>query len=363
MARVSRLPALDGWRAIAIGMVMASHAASGFIGSGPGRSELSIFSYGDYGVEVFFAISGLLITKLLLDEFDSNGTVSLQAFYVRRAFRILPLVFVYLSFVGALGWFIGPLDWLAPIFFFRNYVGVGVGASYFTAHFWTLAIEEHFYLLWPVILVLALRRNAVRTLIVVATITSAAYSYVGFRLQDYFPYLHTVRSEEQMFAILWGAAAAVVLHYQRDWLTKKFHFPLFVLFVIAYVCLITNAGIGKIHVPGVMGGPLMAAVVLGPVCRPDWLIGRFLDLTVLRWIGRISYSLYIWQQIFLVGGQYPHYWGWIQRFPQNIVAALAVAVASYYLMEKPLIAIGRRLAARVIGFQPSPKEPAPITAC
>jgi peptidoglycan/LPS O-acetylase OafA/YrhL len=342
--RSRRLPALDGWRAIAIAMVVAVHA---------GRGN-PILEYGNYGVEVFFAISGLLITKLLLQEFDSTGSISLQAFYIRRAFRILPLVIVFLIFVGMLGWFLGPLEWISSLFFFRDFIALDIQASYYTAHFWSLAIEEHFYLIWPVLLVLAVRRNAARAWTVAAVAVATAFFYI--EAYSLVPVLGPAGLETHMGDIMWGAGAAVALHYYGEWVKRNFSLLVFWLCVFLYIGAITFT----IRIPAIFRGSLLAAIVLGPVCRPDWFVTKFLELGVMRWIGRISYSLYIWQQIFLVPDRYVHHWTLLQRFPQNVLMAVGVAAASYYILEKPLMTLGRRVAARIaVTVKPGAAPPLP----
>jgi peptidoglycan/LPS O-acetylase OafA/YrhL len=157
------LPTLDGWRSIAIAMVVSSHClttASARDGGG-GVINLLTFRLGTFGVMLFFAISGFLICTRLLVEQEATGSISLRSFYIRRVFRILPPAYAYLVAVVALalagllvaGW----ADIAGAAFFFRNYVP---SDSWFTGHFWSLAIEEHFYLLWPPILVAFGRKRA-----------------------------------------------------------------------------------------------------------------------------------------------------------------------------------------------------------
>ncbi len=140
------LPTLDGWRAIAIALVLFTHVRL------PGGALQQISPYGAMGVHLFFAISGFLITNRLLE--DRSG---LRAFYVRRAFRILPAAFLYLAVLFALG-FVGgwiPLNagqlW-ASAFFYRNYYVLPADQGWYTGHYWSLSVEEHFYLLWPALL-------------------------------------------------------------------------------------------------------------------------------------------------------------------------------------------------------------------
>src|SRR4051812_354276 len=156
------IPTLDGWRAIAILGVMASHAGHSYSEAYGRESFFDRIAAGTHGVNLFFAISGLLITSRLLEEWDNTGSVSLRRFYTRRAFRILPPALLYLACVALLGVFgFLPMvreEFLAATLFFRNYLPVILGpngAGFFTSHYWSLGVEEHFYLFWPALLLVA----------------------------------------------------------------------------------------------------------------------------------------------------------------------------------------------------------------
>ncbi len=135
---------LDGWRACAILFVIACHS----------QPDCNPAWLGKLGVDIFFGLSGFLITTLLLAESLAEGRIDLLAFYRRRAFRILPPALVFLTVIGLGGLFKTRLEVVAALFFFRNYLPIQ-HATYATAHLWSLAIEEQFYLLWPGLLVLA----------------------------------------------------------------------------------------------------------------------------------------------------------------------------------------------------------------
>ena len=150
------IPTLDGWRAISIVLVLLHHSRVSVPLPliGPFLAMLSV--YGGSGVWIFFAISGILICGRMLQEERKHGRISLRNFYIRRAFRILPPALLYLVTLAALSPFlhVAKLELVSSMFFFRNYVLAGLPpAHWFTAHFWSLAVEEHFYLLLPGILV------------------------------------------------------------------------------------------------------------------------------------------------------------------------------------------------------------------
>ena len=138
-----RIPTLDGWRAIAITLVLIDHFTPGFPYHRGGK-WLEII--GNHGVNIFFVLSGYLITSKLLEE----RSISLGRFYVRRFFRLMPAAWTYLAFVAL----IQLLHWrdaLAHVFFYRNFYDAPHGGRSH-AHFWNLSAEEEFYLVWPTIL-------------------------------------------------------------------------------------------------------------------------------------------------------------------------------------------------------------------
>jgi hypothetical protein len=125
---VKRIALLDGWRAVAIALVLAHHVVQGFY---PTQDSYAgdITRYGAFGVDIFFGLSGLLITRLLLEEWNATGSFHLQQFYVRRAFRILPPVFVFLAVYMAAGLFKSTTEVVSSLLFFRNYVVAGRGRT------------------------------------------------------------------------------------------------------------------------------------------------------------------------------------------------------------------------------------------
>src|SRR5258708_25275484 len=142
------LPTLNGWRALAIFGVLICHAASvlwGVNGTHPDDRLYGLTRYGALGVDVFFGISGFLICTRLLQEEERTGRISLRNFYIRRAFRILPPYLLYLVVLAAIAGIglitLHAMDFVSCLLFFRNYVA----GSWYTGHFWSLAVEEHFY--------------------------------------------------------------------------------------------------------------------------------------------------------------------------------------------------------------------------
>ncbi len=153
----NRIPTLDGWRAVAILMVLIAHYQEGDLHHCIlGQRWLNL---GQHGVSIFFVLSGYLITSNLL----TSDKIRLPQFYARRFFRLMPAAWTYLMFLLLLTAFtrmqtIGGDIW-GCLLFFRNYLGETTSNTC-TLHFWSLSLEEQFYLLWPPLLVLIGRRNA-----------------------------------------------------------------------------------------------------------------------------------------------------------------------------------------------------------
>jgi peptidoglycan/LPS O-acetylase OafA/YrhL len=338
---MKRVALLDGWRAVAIALVLVHHAVQGFY---PTQDSYGgdITRFGAFGVDIFFGLSGLLITRLLLEEWNTTGGFHLKQFYVRRAFRILPPVFVFLAVYTAAGLSKSTTEVVSSLLFFRNYVPSRL-TGFGTGHLWSLAVEEHFYLIWPGLLALLGPRRSRRT---------AAWLALGFGLwrmiesqlaTPLFPEMPAhFRTDLRLDALLWGCLFAFLLDGKSEWekFARQTRWPYWLAAVSIAICCVryysplTSVGVAM----------LIPAILAGTLVHPQWWISRALGWGPLAWLGRISYSLYLWQELFLTPGWEPASQWW-RHWPWNLLAAFAAATLSYYLVEKPLIRIGRRLAA------------------
>jgi peptidoglycan/LPS O-acetylase OafA/YrhL len=346
-SRGLHLPTLDGWRGVAILMVICCHVRW------PWLSAQSLAPYGALGVHVFFALSGFLITTRLLEEYQRSGTVDWGNFYIRRVFRILPPAFVCLAFLGLLGFILHAIpmnsrQFTASTFFYRNYAVLPADISWYTGHFWSLAVEEHFYLLWPLLLALfGIRRGGV-----IATVSALVIAvWRGF--DEYYGWVAAVhpllkgepgRSDYRLDSLFWGCAAAYA------WMNPKWRSRLSRIGGSAAV-LAVSAAIAACLIwtpPGYEAAiaVLMALLPLATVVAPPSAIGRVLESRPLEWTGRISYSLYLWQQLFLPHFTIPMRLPLIQAAPVNLVFAFTAAWLSYLYVEKPARAIGKWLEHR-----------------
>jgi peptidoglycan/LPS O-acetylase OafA/YrhL len=357
-SRSLRLPTLDGWRAIAVGLVIWAHAS---ISTYPDKEvyfSLDSPEPGAFGVDIFFAISGLLITTLLLREKDETGAVSLRGFYVRRAFRILPPCFLYLAVVASLGLLDSTIELLGSIFFFRNYLPTQA-AGWHTSHLWSLAVEEHFYLIWPIVLIWLIRKTKDPTAVAYLAIAAGLWRIVDMNIGLTAGLLPDVprhfRSDLRADALLWGCYMAFLLSEPkcRERVRRHLSSPVVALTgAMAVGCVLYYS-----YLSGLWFAMLVPVILAGTMLNPTMLAGRFLELKPLRFVGKISYSLYLWQQLFFVPG-------WMQQFlpTESVLIKLALtflcAVLSYRLVEKPCMTYGRRLSVRL--SRPSVQSDTPV---
>jgi peptidoglycan/LPS O-acetylase OafA/YrhL len=349
------LPTLDGWRAIAILGVMVCHACDAVFhpaGSHPSPLWHGLTRHGALGVDIFFGISGFLICSRLVAEQRRRGRISLPQFYLRRAFRILPPYFTYLAVLAVLAAVglivLSSSAWWSCVLFYRNYLP-GTHSDY-TGHFWSLSVEEHFYLLWPGLLLVCGVRRA-RRLVAGFAVAIALWRVWEFRhgwLPYYLPGVGFFpRTDIRLDGLLWGCWAALLVEMPgwrsrlARWLTPGTWFGLVVVFLL---CVRYQPPLAMLW-----QAVLIPLMLLGTVLRPDTRVGRLLESSVPRWIGRTSYSLYLWNSLFFVGMEKarPLPLGPLQQLPWSIACVFACAALSYYLIERPMMYFGHILAARV----------------
>ena len=352
------LPTLDGWRAIAVVLVILCHDSLYKIGP---ISDLWFQENGLHGVDIFFGISGLLICSRLLEEEEAQGSISLRNFYIRRAFRILPPAYFYLLAALVLRLFsIIPVTFrelFASAFFLRNYSRFSVTpghVDWYTGHFWSLAVEEHFYLILPGILCFAPRRWRVGVLSGLTCLVCAWRLYRQWLPPWDFPWQHT---DTRLDALLIPAILAIALRHPglRAIATKLARY--WWVAAAALLCLVTWLRFERLAPLAL--SILIPSMLVGTVLRPFGWFATFLELSPVRWVGRVSYSLYLWQNLFFTGHYLPNLrpLGFLQSFPLRWLALFAVATASYYLLEKPLVRLGHRLAPPATPGRPESAAP------
>ena len=340
-AKKNQLPSLSGLRAISIVLVLMGHL------SGTNGFRNLNFGIGDYarlGVVVFFVISGFLITSLLISEHASKGRVSLKLFYARRALRIFPASYAYIFCIWLL-WLAGSLhlearDLWHAVTYSVNYLP---GASWPIAHLWSLSVEEQFYLLWPFAFVTLGGRRATwaaaGVILLAPVARSASWLFLRgtpYRDLDMFPMVAD--------SLAMGCLLARLRYWleARAWYVKLFR-PVYSFGLLALILLINremNYTVIRVFGASVISVSLAILIHRSVYLSEDWL-GRFLNWKPIEFVGVLSYSLYLWQQLFLNREST----AWMNTFPQNLVFVAAAALASYLLLEKPLLKLRHRLRA------------------
>jgi peptidoglycan/LPS O-acetylase OafA/YrhL len=348
--RLDHIPALDGLRGVAVLGVLLFHGGA-LVG-------------GYMGVDLFFVLSGFLITSLLVVEWDSTGTISLREFWKRRARRLLPAVFGLLAFVVVLAVVFAKstelgawrLDGIATLFYGANWRQIASGTGYwdqFAApsplrHTWSLAIEEQFYLVWPLVVLglMKLTGGSKKWLLGVAAggaFVSATVMLLVWNPDD--PNRAYLGTDTRAAAVLVGATLAVAF---RMWGPVKRHgrrvalenAALVALAALVLVwCTVDGTSAGLYHY-GFLACGLAAALVIAASIQPvRGPLGAALSFAPLRWIGLISYGLYLWHwPIYVVldanrlklGLD-----GWA-LLTLKLALSLAFAVVSYYVLERPI---------------------------
>ena len=349
------VPALDGLRSLAVLAVIAYHM------------KFSWASGGLLGVTMFFVLSGYLITSILMNEYESTGTISLTNFWMRRVRRIVPaVVFAVLGtlllcviFDHALLTQMRP-GIIPTLFFFNNWWQIFHNVSYFAAlgepspltHCWSLAIEEQFYLIWPVALLLLTRFGVSKSTIQKGTIGLAVLSALAMALL-FDPAGDPSRvyygTDTRAFSLLIGAALSFAWPYQditehslsslsgRGRLIFEAVGIAAVLGLVVMI-VVTNGFSPFVYRGGLVLCSILTAVAIAVMVHPASLIGRFFGLPPLVWVGKISYSMYLWHYPLILlmtpnnlVGDAP----WWLRLIQLIVI-IAVSAASYYFVESPI---------------------------
>ena len=348
--RSTYLPAIDGLRAFAVGAVLLFHAEH--------------MSGGFLGVDTFFVLSGFLITRQMLQEVDTTGSVSLRAFWSRRARRLLPALLLLLAVVTLVGaeWGLAQerfairdeTPW--ALGFILNWHHIAGSADYWTSlsspspltHLWSLAVEEQFYLVWPLVVVLLIwRRSNRERSVLIGSFIGAALSF-GLMAVVYSPASSTRAYEgtdTRIGALLIGAMCATVIVTNRaDSVVARLgrYSTLAVLAptaVLAWMWLRVDGRDSWLYHGGfLLHAVLVATVLLGVSSMAGTnVLQGLLRQRPLRWMGQLSYGLYLWHWPIYVALS-PDRTG-LTRWPLTalrLVITFVAATISFYVIERPI---------------------------
>jgi peptidoglycan/LPS O-acetylase OafA/YrhL len=338
-----RLPSLDGLRALSIGMVVLGHCSATVRPINPGAaSVLGFIGAGRLGVSIFFVISGFLITTLLVREHLSTHTISLKDFYIRRAFRIFPgfyaywLVALVLTLLGYIH--LSHSDLISAATYVWNYVPRKVD-TWFLGHTWSLSVEEQFYLLWPLTLKFSGPKSGKWAAL--GVVVAAPFIRVGsyFLLPSTRPRIGMMLQTRADSLMIGALLALVCLNEDHlrilKRLARSWLIPVASLCFLVIDTSLTARFKGAYLLP--IGFSLQNLIIVLLIAHVVFyektLLGRILNNQVVVHVGLISYSLYLWQQLFLTTNNTT----FTGMFPWNIVCAFVAAELSYSLLEKPFL--------------------------
>jgi peptidoglycan/LPS O-acetylase OafA/YrhL len=345
-----RNAALDGVRGIALLLVFACHARPDFlIGGG-------------IGVDLFFVLSGFLITSILLREFDATGKISLARFYARRALRLFPALFLFVAVTivsvaifdpASLGIVLG--NSLSVVFYCFNWLRnaalpTSIGIYPHFGHLWSLSVEEQFYLAWPLVMIAALRsRNAnwqFSAVIVAGILAPAIARLILYRHEFLWGYF---RTDLRFDMLMWGAGAA--------WLIARVNFERVAgafswAGMVALATLIAMAkfnlfATGFLTLGGyTLVGLVSAILIIAGARATSGLVSRILQAGALRYTGKISYGLYI---VHVPVFNMIYHAISIPELAQTAIAiaiCYAIAGASFRYWETPFLALKERFESQ-----------------
>ncbi|HWH25815.1 MAG TPA: acyltransferase family protein [Pseudolysinimonas sp.] len=360
-----RVPGLDGLRALAVIVVMLFHLTPGAV-------------VGGYlGVDIFFVISGFLITSLLVREHADTGRIALSAFWARRARRLLPALIVLLLVCSSAAFLVGgdvlvrlAAQVVGALTFSSNWIFIAQGSDYFSSstpelfrNLWSLAVEEQFYLVWPLLVVIVLIRMRPRWRLAVTLVLAAASALaMGLLTDPAEPTRGYFGTDTHAFGLALGASLAFLTQH---WPTRPLEWPRAARMALAPVGPLAVAALIAIAIllPGEIelvyrGGLVVVGILsvfaIAALLVPGSVFGRLLEFAPIRWVGVRSYGLYLWHwPVFILLLAALPSWStdpilvWVLG-GVALVVTCAAAAASYRFVEQPIRRSGFRASWRSV---------------
>jgi peptidoglycan/LPS O-acetylase OafA/YrhL len=344
--RLGFRPALDGFRGVSILAVMLYHT--------------SLLPGGFLGVDMFFVLSGFLITSLLLEEFASTGRVCFRTFYVRRALRLLPALAPLVAIAGGamIAWdpSAGTVGFVLSVIFYAANWAIVYGLPHgLLGHAWSLAIEEQFYLLWPPVLLLLLRvvrrRGALLLLMTALVGLAVAYRFAIMTTPAGMARIY-VGLDTHADPVLIGCTLGIFCaspFFRRTRSATVVWNGLGVLAGVVLLALLARSSFPADYVFGSVStvAAIVSAIVIVAALLPSSPCGGVLRWAPLMWIGRRSYALYLWHfPVFYLAGPL---WRPGAEPVAGLLAwavAFALATASFRYIEQPMLELKTRFAAQ-----------------
>jgi len=342
-----RIPGLDFMRAVAVLLVLAYHA-------GILPSHWPDLNIGGTGVEIFFVLSGFLITWLLLTEIDASGRISLRAFYQRRFARLMPIFYAYvLAGMAALALQHKPMPWGAigasVAYVLNYYQGLTGAPTHYLSHCWSLAVEEQFYVLWPFLLLLLVRQSwrldkSIALMIVCIGLYRAALHWSGMASDAYLYRGLDTRGDHLLF----GCLLAVVLRQAsaRAWFERLAERgPWLALLLATLLCASSafNVNLDYRYTVGYVINPSLIAVLLPLVIimaqQNRLAVARLINASAVIKMGQASYGIYLFHPLFFhpVRHKIEALSGSVALgFVGGTLALSVLAYLSYTYIESPL---------------------------
>ncbi len=348
--KLGNRPELDGIRGLSVLAVVFWHISLPYVRAG------------NIGVDVFFVLSGFLITTLLLQEWEKTGTISLKNFYLRRSLRLLPVLLVLLTLFAIYSTFYQTKEEaeasykyiLATLFYVANWVQVFGGLHHHElGHTWSLAVEEQFYIIFPLLLLafLRLKTNYRGMLLflgigIIGVYLNRFWLWQGDQSYDRLHMSLDTRAD----AMLVGAFVSVLV--VNNLLPKK-NWTIILSRILAFgaallLCWLVVFGVGDelYYKYGVLSLTAICVgfVIMDLMGQPLKLTQTILKFPPLVWVGRLSYGIYLWHipVIYLIGT--PETWSRAMLQGIRFTAVLIVAAISYYFIEKPFLKFKNRFS-------------------